>query len=572
MPVINVFSKTDELLESHECGEGVSISSWLNSNVDAYTGEESAPFTTELNGVVCPHNEILKTGDVLMIKLNPSGAALPYIYAVILVASAYYSYQASKAIDNLDQNYEKTSSAGRSIYSAGINNNSAYLNGYIRDVAGSMDIYPDLIVPPHRRFENNEEFIYLGLSIGQGHYFIKNEDKFIGETQIINLSNDVSETIIEPAGNVSSFIEFENWVTSKEVNSLTLTTGRGSLVGNWTIDLLGDQITSYLNGNPVEFPFINGEVFEIFEILPGVPAFAGLYQVVGISGASNEIGQVVAVERSTGDRNLIGFNASSVFLENNGYFYLTDGGNSIVFVDGSTIPSFPNTLGWIVDWAGISGGINREGEFRVLPAGETARYSEVDVFFPRGLVQLNDEGEEIEKTLVLACWWRDESDPSWTQVAEADFTFTGKSRSQLGFTVTIDHGSEIIPVFQFQRATLEPTDTNTSDMVQIRAIRSKIDAPTSYDDITAMAVRMRGTNALARTAQDKINLRGVTRKLPTLTEFQSGSWDLYDSATNEYIDYNVQDNTYIGEGDVVVLDIEGSSWNGFVYGLSLIHI
>ena len=92
--------------------------------------------------------------------------------------------------------------------------------------------------------------------------------------------------------------------------------------------------------------------------------------------------------------------------------------------------------------------------------------------------------------------WRDVNDTEWTRIEREFFdfiTFQSASRDQIGFTVSVDHGSAISPVFRFAKV---PRDTdynkNSSHMVQIRSLRSKLESPSQYDEVTTIGVKMRG--------------------------------------------------------------------------------
>ena len=578
MITINVIDKIGQLLESHQCEEGRTIKSWLYEHVKSYDGEDNAPFVVELNGAQVSHDEILKKGDVVRILLNPSNTA-QVIYAIITVASAVYAYQSAQSINNLNQNYENTTEEGRSIYSPQVNNNSAKLNGYVRDIAGQMNVYPDLINAPRRRFEGEpevtdgdfvytkgDEFVYFGGSVGQGYYFIPEESIYISESAQNLNSEDFTVNVYDPTDDVSVDAAFDNWITSKEVSSLTLATGGGRKVGNWTFDFLNDTATSKLEGSLIEFPFEVGEVFELENTVE-----SGLYRVLSKSGTSNSVGTLEEVKLSF-DNTYIALD-STVTTDSDrqaglaqANYYLPSG---YVFLDDNpTTPTFGTASDVAVDITSVAGAINWEGDFKVLPDGETSRYSEFDVFFPRGLYSISPvDGDAITQLVNIYAEWRDVNDTNWTRIERQFFdyiTFQDQTRDQVGFTVSVDHGSEISPVFRFAKVPRDSDyDKNSSHMVQIRSLRSKLDAPTSYDKVTTIGVKMRGTNAIARTAQDKVNLRGITRKLPTLAEFQAGTWDLSRDVTGTIVNYNVEDATYVHESDIEIIE---DFTNGFIHG------
>jgi hypothetical protein len=97
--------------------------------------------------------------------------------------------------------------------------------------------------------------------------------------------------------------------------------------------------------------------------------------------------------------------------------------------------------------------------------------------------------------------------------------FTDSTLSERGYTCRLNIDL-CRPEIRFRRVTRDSTDSNVIDKVKIKRVRSRITAPTSYNNVTTIQLKLRGTNALAQTAENKINVRGAQRKLPTLANLQ----------------------------------------------------
>lgn len=518
MAQLNVYDKFGDQLESHVIE--VDLLSWIEANCPDYKETIRPPYYATLNGKLWRHDrhgETLNQNDVIDLTIEPKDPGTIAL-VVIAVLSAGYAYYVSSNLPD----YQNSSEPGKSIYAPSANANSIVPSGLIREVAGQMTIYPDLICPPHRRYENNDEYLYLMLSVGAGYFSISQDNIYIAETPIINYIGDISADIYEPGATVSSSEASENWYQSNEVSDLKLTTASTPQFGQWSVDYLDDTMTSSLDGNVTAFPY---EVDEIFFISTGTNI--GYYRVVSLGGSSDETATVVEVFRASDDTALLEAISQREY----------DQGRIRRFVFGLDQSPTNSALTENVDWEGVNGGINWEGPFQITPEGETCRYAEVDILFVQGLTDVNDDGDNIDTTVEIEVQWRERGSATWTTVSGT--SYTAKTYNQLGYTIEVDFGSSIIPEMRFRRVTRDSEDINISDMVVVRRVKSLLETPTSYSDITTIAMRLKGTNALARTAENKINVRGATRKLPTLSELEAGSFDLSSSATLSANGYDI---------------------------------
>ena len=519
MPTVIVLDKTGLMLESHEITG--SFLAWLKRSAPSYRESARPPYSATLNGKPWPyelHDSILSDCDVVTVTVEPGWAAVPYIIAILAAGYSYY------VASNIPQGYEQSADQGGSIYAANTRANSVKPSGIIREMAGRMPVYPDLICPPHRKYIDHEEFLYLNLAITRGYCDVSARNIYIAETPAINYSADIDFQISDPAADISGHLAHENWYESKEASGIQLVTSGDIIAGAWTVDYSGSTITSYLSSAPTEFPF---PVDADFEIIGG--SNPGLYRVVSLAGVYSETATVIGLIRAGGDTGSIEVLTQVTNVRIGKGF--TEKRRNIFSSTGA--PSLLAAVGESVTWQALNGGIKWYGPYSAIPTNESARFAEVDITFPRGLVRLNSDNEESPATVDFIIQWRERGTTVWT--TEQAQSFTAATFQERGITIDIDFGGEINPEFRFRRVSKDSEDLNLTDFIEIARVKCKLISPTSYENITTMQFSIRGSSALAESSESRINIRGATRKLPTLLEVQDAAngspFDLSGSAT-----------------------------------------
>lgn len=144
------------------------------------------------------------------------------------------------------------------------------------------------------------------------------------------------------------------------------------------------------------------------------------------------------------------------------------------------------------------------GPHNACPKGKVARLYWLDFLFPRGLGKV--VGDQIENhTVRIQVRYRDEGGEEWTVIP---YSWTLATNDQKGFTVPIDTGSAINAVFQYRRTNRESDELAVRDTIQLVRLKCELPANESYANITAMALKMRGTNAISSSAEQRVNLIG----------------------------------------------------------------
>ncbi len=546
MPTVIVRNKDGEFLEEYEITG--SFLSWIKESCKKedveFTDSIRPPYSATLNGKPWnypDHDMTLKKDDVINVTIEPKWPAVPYIIAVLAAAYSYY------VASNISAGYQNTTESGQSIYTANVNANSISPSGVIREMAGEQHIYPDLICPPHYRYEDGDQFLYLNLCLTRGFADVSGSNLYVAETPVQYYEGDIDYQIKDPGQDISGSDAHENWFQSKEVSDLRLTTAAGLVGGDWSIDASGDLMTSYLGGIATAFPF---DVDEDFEIVSGGNN-PGIYRVIAISGASNEIAQLQELQYTGG---------TTGRLEVLTRIQDRNVRRNIFDVTGAASLT-PATGVAITEWQGLNGGVNWEGPYLAIPPNEAARYGEFDIKFPQGLVQLDGSNNQIDKFVRLVIRWRDRGTSSWTnEIVDT----TSNTYDEVAKTVTIDYGSEITPEVMFRRVTKDSDEITINDVVDIERVKHKLTSPTSYPDVTTIQMRLRGTNALAQTAENRINVRNASRKLPTLQEIEDAANGIpFDLGGDKNIDtsWNIQYENFVSSYDLDGIDPVVSSTN-----------
>ncbi|STQ75547.1 host specificity factor TipJ family phage tail protein [Grimontia hollisae] len=166
------------------------------------------------------------------------------------------------------------------------------------------------------------------------------------------------------------------------------------------------------------------------------------------------------------------------------------------------------------------------GPIRVTPPKQTTNKIMVDVRF-KGLGYTNDSGNMSAITVEIMLEWREVGTSTWKQVS---FARTGATRDELGNTIEIDLGKQCEPEFRCYRVTNKETDARYLDTVEIIRVKSELRTPVRYKNMTTIALRIRGTNALSHTAEKKF-AGEPTRKLQVPDG--KGGWTIDLHPTND---------------------------------------
>jgi hypothetical protein len=519
-PKILVFpNKLDnELFESNECEAGKTLHQWLVANVPAYVVQEVALFSATLNNQAFDQIEWqcyqLKSGDVLALTVEAKDPITIVIAVIAVIAVGVSMY----TMNTMPDNYNNTTPDGSSIYDANVQGNRPRLMGVIPELAGRHKIFPDHLNMPRREFINNEQWIFLMMSAGVGELEINPEEIFIGDTPLANYAGDVFYNVFQPGEDVTGHEAFRNIYTSAEVGGTAGTTGielKGSVTsagstsgGGLRWDFTNQAITSYrmmrIDYRKTPFPFVTGEI-------------------VTVTGTAENNGdyRVVSVDYSTGTMQKVDVQGAD---------------------DAAWIEFTSENLA-MAKLEVVAGGGDGEynGAFFACPKNETTQTLWLDFKLPQGLGELDDDGTFLTKTVALNVQYRHEGDTEWSNFSH---DFSAATNDELAETIKIALPADIRPEVQVKRTTAGEDNTRIYDKVEWTALKSELTGATHYADITTIAIKVRGTNALSKSAENKFNVI-ATRKLPT---YENGAWTAPQATTDiaPFFAHIIKD---VGHGD-----------------------
>lgn len=180
--------------------------------------------------------------------------------------------------------------------------------------------------------------------------------------------------------------------------------------------------------------------------------------------------------------------------------------------------------------AGGAEKVTTAGPYRACPIGAKSSLYEVDVDFPGGLYEMNDDGSYRERTARVKIEYREigSADESWTAFRrnneEDDPSFTYSTGDEIAETFVIDLAEQRekgvwkggVPAaleFRLTNAS-EYTDSNRVQQKMVwNGLKAMIAAPESYPDVTVISLIVKGHETLSEANENRI-CTFWERKLP----------------------------------------------------------
>lgn len=469
-------------------------------------------FSLRVNGRPVPYEHWRTAqvyhGQLLEVQIEPRGPAgviVGYVLSAVAFAAAVYAYQQAT---NIPDNQQRSVAQGSSIYRADLQANRPKKNGVVPERFGEMPCFPEIITQVRRKYISHEEWLYVGLCLGVGEFDIAAADIRIGETPVSNYSSDISYDIVDPGGSVAAIEAAQNWYTTREIGATAGTSGLQLVSTTASFDdtvrysFSGTELTltdTSSPAGPVSWPLAAGEHITI-----SGTSNNGRYRVVSVNSPDNEATLQKLILIPAG-----GYEGGG------GYWQDDTSWTTFITESNVTATTSYNGTATTNQW---SNWIN------VLPEGETTQTIEVDLRFPRGLGEYNDDGDVINHTVEIAYEYREAggSGATYGTISKTDAT-----ADERGYTETIDLGSPAIePQIRFRRNTTEIGTTAMLEDVEVVRVKGQLTAASSYADVTTAWFAVKGTNAIASAAENLINI-DAQRLLPTTAAYKA----LKDSGT-----------------------------------------
>lgn len=560
-------------IETHRTLQRMTVESWLRANVPSYEQREAPPISVEINGVLISPDAWVTAefgpDDVVAIRVEPKGVESLIAVATIVAA---VSVVTGLFMPKLPSTPKNNTTQGDKLAEAAAKGNKIRINSPIREIAGRRKVYPDYLTPPHRYFQAGSpksQWVEMLLCIGKGKYQINASEILVGDTPVISLGADAEYAIYQPGASVAAERAADWWHTATEVGStssgtaglelratyavdpvstassyifsgdtITVPSGAGAFPDGWDAGMIVriEQYLTYtvgsdggsIEGNLTQLEPFAGMVIELAGDIAGTFVVAS----VTTAGPSDPTPVSIALNYENGSP-VVGLSPGSARLAV-GYdgmrYRLTAGSTTAISVDRLTDAGSTDTA-----WSGFTpvtmsdaeltlDASTQEGDwagpFAVCPAGETTDELEFDFMFPGGLIHIGSKGQLIYRSVTVEMQYRDMATAgAWTTVRK---TYTARTLDQLGYTEKISIGSAIRPEARVRRIGAKSTNPNIQDTVQWYGLRSKLQPPTSYEDVTTLAIRVRGGHRLASQSEQLVSVV-ATRVLPVRN---GGAWDV----------------------------------------------
>ncbi|WP_396586471.1 host specificity factor TipJ family phage tail protein [Bermanella sp. R86510] len=505
------------IFEECLCDAGLTITEWLLNSVPAYSEREQPLMSMTLNGFdIEPEYwpvTLLQSGNRLEVYIEPRDPVTVTLTVIAVVSAAAAIYYANQSIPDT---YNSTVPKGSPVYSVNAQGNQPRLMGVVPEVFGRHKVFPDYLNQVRREFQDNKEYLFLMLSVGVGQYDIDPKQIFIGDTSIHKYASDIEYTVYPPGADVSGSDAHKNVFTSKEV-------------ARDGFELLGPISNYEYNGTAP------GEAY--VKRMWGNKDINAKYYFA--SGNGSIEGRIAGY--TTGA--YIEFYDCDPLLKGIYFIEKGDSLNAPCSYDGTLQPTSkllkvdPETLELITDWAGFpiacgepytakSRVFNKGAEgdfigpFSAAPAGVLTDRVSLDFKFGSGLAILDGDGNPTPHSVTIKIYWREKVDGSnWNIITR---TFSDSTVNELSYTVDVNLGGYKDVEIKVLRHSKETDDLTYREKCEWVGLKSELPAATSYPDVTTIALKIRGTNALASTAENKVNLI-ATRYLPTWSGSSFGS-------------------------------------------------
>ncbi|KGA31108.1 host specificity factor TipJ family phage tail protein [Pectobacterium odoriferum] len=181
-------------------------------------------------------------------------------------------------------------------------------------------------------------------------------------------------------------------------------------------------------------------------------------------------------------------------------------GNPITIVTTEVDPSWPGfTERTMLDASvtGINDSLNWLGPYMACPDSEATNRFEINFAFTSGLCSYDNKGNKGGASVTVAIQYRVVGDEEWT---ERTIRYADSSEDAIGFTEAFD----VATAGQIEvrvRRTTATAGGSTRDLVYWQALRSKLSKrPTSYADVTTIALTVRTGNRIAAQSDRRINV------------------------------------------------------------------
>jgi len=493
------------------------------------------------------------------------GAAVSYVVGQIF-RPTLPELQTSLAARNAGQ--------ASSVYSLNSQQNEAKIGAVIPIIYGKVRTYPALIASPYYRYENNEEYLYQLMCIGQGTFNINK--MLISDTDTSEIQSDYFryETLeyddFKTVAGIASKVddaEYKGLVkTIPDVDNLEL---RGTPIDK-TMSM------KFQNSDITFFPYPDGTLPDLSSLSSGsIVTITGTVSNDGVYTVDSVLDNVVTVQSHTFtleptsqtiDIDYTGSDYYKVWSsELNNFYEYTDGavrfteqsvyGYVYEFIDGSSnkyylkpiakqgqtgygygfttlngnLPSGVDHLGLSVSRVAIEATAEFETSYGAFSYNKEHIGFEVDIVYPNGVYNTDTSGDFTARDTVSDIIIKN------SNIDETSVITTSGELDNSAIRITYkyiydDEGHAAIQSnvnLSFKRDTAEPTGVKSMDKTYIARVKFILEEK-NYEplgDLTLLWCKIRATNAISSIGQFAINC-WVTRN-DVINDVKSVCTDIY---------------------------------------------
>ena len=471
---VNKFS--NETLKQEEISDCLTVADVVAKTFSDYDGKLGYPLT------VCVNDELviqrrwidlkLAKNDTVTLLTEPQAAAIPFIIKTAVSYAVNYaiSYLTAPKADNYN-----TTAEGQSIHQASGRANTPRLGSPPAQLFGQHRYWPDLISAPWRQYEDNVQYLYLLLSCGIGKYDY--DEINIGNTAIEGLSG-FSINHAAPGEDVTGHEAHRNIYTSPEVGGTS--SGVGLLLDSGGFASADNPMPSGL-----EYTFSGNTITAIEKVDDGTGVI-----VDAPYSWPYTVGQLIEVASSF---NNDVYKVSAVDVD---VITVTDSADAAINFTGTTgVSAVIDQVTAVTEGEWI-------GPFQACPSSEVTGTIFLDFLFQGGLGKENEDGGIDRWDVWVDIEWRQVGTENWSRIHADQYANT---RDDIGNTITISVGSSYTPEVRVRRANKDSDSSTVRDTVYWQSLKSELPAKTSYAKVSTMAIRIRGDETLAGSAENQIN-------------------------------------------------------------------
>ncbi|KGK20951.1 host specificity factor TipJ family phage tail protein [Vibrio navarrensis] len=204
---------------------GQTLNAWMSANIKGYYVSPTPPFSYFVNGQQKTSEDWFEyawqDGDLIELVAEPKDPVTAVLAVVAIVSAGMAIY----AMNQIPDNFQKTSPEGSPIYDANAQGNRPRLMGIIPELFGRHKTYPDIISEPQWYFSDDDEFMLLMTAVSVGEVELNGDNIYIGDTPISKYGADIDFQVFPPGTDVTSHPAHQNVYTSREVGATASTAG-----------------------------------------------------------------------------------------------------------------------------------------------------------------------------------------------------------------------------------------------------------------------------------------------------------------------------------------------------------